>query len=435
MTDQLTPQPAPPQGKLARLLHRLGRPIRHLSRSNPAPFFIVCGGLLVIALLVAFVPKRDESRPATPPPPLPVSVIELESIEVFRDTFRQTGAVTPNRTVTLAAEVAARVDRYAGRDDRVVDDGRLKPGRASTGPVAEGDTVRKNQPLLQLNTDLLIAERNRARAQYEYQKRELARIKELFEQNVATASEVDTVRSAYDVAQAALNLAEANLERAVIVSPIDGVLNDILVEVGEYVTPGTPVARVVEMDPAVVVFDIPEKDIGFLAVGEEVTISHGLVDETTLDGRISYISELADEASRTTRVEVEVPNPTGPDGKRRLRDGQIVDGTLTRRVLRDVLLIPMAAIIPLEHGKVAYIVEEGKAQRKDITLDLNLKDGQHICVTEGLKPGQQLIVKGLGLVGPGQPVQIETTGGLPELPARPATAPASQPTTAPASEN
>ena len=407
MNTQPSHSNRPLRGGFVGILRLLGRPFGWLAGRYPVPFFVVLFGLLVIGLLVAFVPKRDDSRPASPPPPLPVEVVEVQPVEVFRDTFRQPGEVAPNRTVDIAAEVAARVERYAGRDDRVGEDGQLIRGRTSAGAVAEGDAVRKGQPILQLNTDLLRAERDRAKADFEYQKRELARIKQLFEQNVATASEVDTVRSAHDMAKAALELAEAHLERAVIVSPIDGSLNDIPVEVGEYVSPGVLVARVVEMDPAVVVFDVSEKDIGFLGTGDEVTITHGLVEIKELTGRIRYISELAAPASRTTCVEVEVPNPAGPDGKRRLRDKQIVEGKLTRRVLRDILLIPMAAIIPLENGKVVYVVEDGKARRREITIDPNLTDDQRVCVTDGIQPGAKLIVKGLVQVGPGQPVSIQ----------------------------
>ena len=118
-------------------------------------------------------------------------------------------------------------------------------------------------------------------------------------------------------------------------------------------------------------------------------------------GQITFISELADERSRTTRVEVSVENP-----ERLLRSGQIVRARLTRRTLKDVVMIPLASVIPLEDGKVVYLVEGDEARRRRIELDMDFIKGTDIRVLSGLDGGEKLIVAGHRYVGDGQKVIV-----------------------------
>ena len=89
----------------------------------------------------------------------------------------------------------------------------------------------------------------------------------------------------------------------------------------------------------------------------------------------------------------------------RLRSGQIVRARLTRRVLHDVIMIPLDVIIPLEDGKAVYVVDDQqKAQHRRI--ELGLLKGRAVQVTQGLSAGDRLIVAGQRYVGSDQPVNI-----------------------------
>jgi len=123
--------------------------------------------------------------------------------------------------------------------------------------------------------------------------------------------------------------------------------------------------------------------------------------EKQLTGTISYISALADERTRSPRIEIALDNRG-----RLLRSGQIVDVRLKRRVLKDVIMVPLQAVIPLEDGKAVYVVEDSKAARRDVTI--GFIKGSRVRITSGLKPGDKLIVAGHRYVGPGQSVKIAT---------------------------
>ncbi len=130
-----------------------------------------------------------------------------------------------------------------------------------------------------------------------------------------------------------------------------------------------------------------------------MTILAAAPDERHLTGQITYISALADQGTRTTRIEVLVDNH-----EHRLRSGQIVRARLTRRVLRDALLIPLAAVIPLEKGYSVYVVRDGQAELRQV--ELGLLKGRDVQVLSGLAPGDELIVSGHRYVGPGQKVKV-----------------------------
>jgi membrane fusion protein (multidrug efflux system) len=184
------------------------------------------------------------------------------------------------------------------------------------------------------------------------------------------------------------------------VAPIAGVLNRVAVEKGEYVQEGTLVAEIVDIDTAKVVVYVPERDVQYVENGAETQVFADVAgQEEALTGVITYMSELADIQTRATRLEISVENR-----RRLLRSGQIVRAKLTRRVLTDVIMIPLAAVIPLEDAQAVYVVEAGEAERRDV--ELGLIRGRRIQVLSGLEPGDRLIVLGHRFVGPGQPVQV-----------------------------
>ncbi|MBN1555101.1 MAG: efflux RND transporter periplasmic adaptor subunit [Phycisphaerae bacterium] len=410
--------PPPPPEKPGTKSQGLGRVIS---------IIVILLAVSVVVSLGVLLPKRNNDQPPTPPNPVPISVRVVEPLAEVDDVFTIPGVVEPNRVVDVAAEVAAQVLAYAGSKDTLGPSSQPVKGPASAGVLKEGVDVQAGQPLVYLNTDLLKAQRDKAKAEYDFQTRELDRIRDLKEKGVATGMELDRVIMGRDVAKAALELAEANLQRTSIVAPIPGVLNRLPAEIGEYVAPGTPVAQIVDMDTVKIVLDIPERDIGYLHVGHAETIVYGIDKPEEIIGRITYISELADDATRTTRIEITVDNPPDAHGRRQLRSGQIVQAKIRRRTLRDVIMISLESVIPLEKGYVAYVNENGVATKRILTLDPSLFFGQKIRVEKGLRAGDRLIVSRDSRLGPDQAVkEVEVLNST--------TQPASQPAGASAGE-
>ncbi len=361
------------------------------------PALLIVGGVVIVAALGLWVThyyKYGREKPAPPGPRVANVIVEtVRALPELPDVAELPAVIEPQRTVTVSAEVAGRVEKLA---------------------VKEGAACRAGQLLIVLNSDLLEAQRDGARARAKLAELAFLRTEKLQKAGAARGEELETARAARDASAAALAAAEARLKRARITAPIAGVLDDFIVEKGEYVTAGNPVARIVDSSRVKAAVMIPERDAQYIKVGTPADVLCELEGKKRVfHGKVSYLSLLADRATRAARAEVTVDNP-----KRLLRGGRIVTVRLTRRVLKDAVMVPLDAVIPLERGHAVYVVESGKAVRREVRLDTSViksrktrktrKKVQYVRILEGLKPGEQLIVKGQAFVGSGQPVHIET---------------------------
>jgi membrane fusion protein (multidrug efflux system) len=347
--------------------------------------------VIIVAALAALtgitkMPARKREAPATEAPPVNVTVETVAAQRELADTFDLPAVVEPNRVIRVSAEVAGRIERI--------------------GPQ-KGEAVRAGDLLIQLNADLLRPQFEVAQAQADYDQIEYERMVNLVKDNATARRDLDNATTQLAMSKARLEEIRARLDRTRILAPTAGVLNDLLVEEGEYIDVGKPVAEVVETDPVKVVVEVPERDTPFFGVGREAEV---LADtkgqERSLVGTINFISELADPQTRSTRMEILLENK-----ERLLRSGQIVRARLTRRVLKDAILIPLLAVIPMEDGMAVYIVTspEGvpkttQAERRQV--ELRTIKGDRVQVTAGLQPGDKLIIAGHRFVAPGQKVNV-----------------------------
>ncbi len=337
--------------------------------------------LAAIAILVAIMkmPEKKREAPATEAPPVNVTVMTVMAEPQLADTFDLPAVVEPNRIVTVSAEVSGRIERI---------------------PPEEGSKVSAGDLLIKLNTDLILPEFDSAKAQVERDQIEFDRMTNLTKGNAATQRDLDNATSQLAISKARLEGIRARLERTSILSPTAGVLNDLLVEEGEYVDPGNPVAQVVDTDTVKVVVEIPERDVAFFSIGDKADIVASTKGRAeSLVGIITFISELADPRTRSTRTEITLNNK-----QRLLRSGQIVHVRLTRRILKDAVLVPLLAVIPMEDSKAVYVVNSSQAKRREV--ELGIIRGYHVQITRGLEPGDKLIIAGHRFVAPGQKVNI-----------------------------
>lgn len=398
MQDSRTATPTPP------------RPASAVVTSRPT----ITGRLIAVSLVafgvltVGFVALLPGNTATVAPEALPavnVQVLELTPLPELPDTFNLTAVVEPEAVVRVAAEVAGRIERFGTRPTERSWRGQTLPAGA---PIDEGEPVTQGQPLVYLNDDLLQARYDQAHAQFEYDQREFRRILDLSERGSTSQQEVDDARTRRDISQAQYNEAARALERTKIVAPQSGVLNRLPMEIGEYANPGDAVAEIVDLDTVKVVVDVPERDVYYLERGEPAEVLTNHSDARVLHGTITYISELADDLTRTSRVEITLPNLDHA-----LRSGQILRARLTRRVLQNALMVPLDSVIPLEHGRLVYVVESQADADGAITtvavrreVELGMIKGRMVEVTAGLQAGDTLIVDGQRSVGPGQPVTV-----------------------------
>ncbi len=400
------------------------------------PTLILLAAVGGVVGLQKVLPDREEVFDPQAEAVINVQVERIDPIERWQDTLSLPARTEPDEITRIRAEVPARVETYAPRGADPVDPKSPRDPEGAGGvaePVDEGDHVEKHQPILYLNAELLAADFAVAKAEYDRTLEEFERVEQLKREGVATEHEFDLADAALKTSAARLSAAEARLRRTRILAEASGVLNRLPVEAGEYVNSGTVVAEIVDMDPAKVVVQVPEREVQYVSVGQEAQITSTVIPELEANGKVTYISATSEPLALTTRVEISVPNADGP-----LRAGQIVQVALTRRVLEDVITIPLDAVVPLEEGYMVFVVRDGRAVPiRGIELDLRSIRAKRVRVLpgSGLGAGDKLIVRGQtrvsetltdpGELGPGQKVRI-IPRGVETRPAS-ATAPAPRP--------
>ncbi len=282
----------------------------------------------------------------------------------------------------------------------------------------EGQFVKKDDPLFKIEPDIYQAEYDSAmamvmqsEAELNKAERDYERIKIAFEDRVASEQQMDAALSAYEQAKARLALsrarlkqAEVNLKYTDVNAPVSGITGARLVDIGNMVSPGTPLVTITEMDPIYVEFSIPDTDMKRIFPGKKTRRSYQadlLIDGKTYNhkGQIDFIDIVIDERTSSVHARALFPNPEGV-----LMPGQFVRIRLKGLPVKKAITIPERAILQTPQGASVYVVENGMAVMRPIrTGD---RSGEDIIIEEGLKHGDIVIVDNLMKLRPGMPVRV-----------------------------
>ncbi len=209
-------------------------------------------------------------------------------------------AAVPRVTETLLrgrTEAVRSVDIKAEVHGRIIE---LTIERGSR--VAAGDVVARLAP------EDRPAKLAQARALRTQRRLEYEAAQKLAQKGFRAETQLAGAKAELEAAEAAVTLAEIDLSNTVIEAPFDGIIDERQAEMGEFIDVGDRIARIVDLDPILVVAHVNERDLQLLEVGQQGTAR--LATGETVEGRLRYVSSVADPTTRTFRVELEVANPT-----------------------------------------------------------------------------------------------------------------------------
>jgi len=342
---------------------------------------------LSLALLLSLSACGSDPEPAAQPEAeaatraVPVEV-EIVASRDLQERFTLPGSLEAWEDLTLAAEIAGPVDWVGPREGE-----RLKAGAA----ILTIDSVSQQANL------------ERARVDAEVKRANMERLERLVAEELVSRQEYDNSVTAYEAARQNLELARIALAKSTVRTPIDGVLDARGVERGEYVKAGDPVAVVVQVERLKVLIDVPEKDVRYLKIGEQVEVLQSQIDtgETVQrSGKLVHIAYKADPVTRTYLAKVEVDNRD-----RQLRPGMIVRIEALRRTIKGAVAVPLYAVVDLEGRKVVFVESQGKALLRPVEIS-GVIDGE-VVIRKGLQAGERLIVKGQQLLADDMPVTVK----------------------------
>ena len=209
----------------------------------------------------------------------------------------------------------------------------------------------------------------------------------MFADEAISKDELDRTKAEMDAARATVELCRACLDDADVFSPIAGVLDSRVAEVGEFLNPGQPLGEVVDVSRIKVVMPVPEKDVRFIHVGDEVEMVIEALADGARRGKVIFVKEVADPVTLTFPVQVEVANAEG-----RIRPGMIAKVNLVRRRFEKAIAVNIFYVLRHEKGYRVFVEQDGLACAREVVI--GIFDGQMVQIVSGLTEGDRLIVKG-----------------------------------------
>jgi len=261
------------------------------------------------------------------------------------------------------------------------------PGQIVKRHFEEGQPVREGAPLFSIEATVLEAEANEARANVEQSEAAYKRAQELVRNQLVSATDFDTARANYNVAVARLASAQARLSKTVIRAPFDGFVGLRRINVGDYTTIGQELVNVVRLDPLRVEFNVPETLLARVQPGQTIAITVGAFPGEMFAGEVTAIDPQIDVTGHSLAVRARLPNPT-----LKLRPGLFAQVAVSLAVKPDAIMVPDEAIWPIGNEKILYVVEDGVAKQRVVTIG-DRKPGMAEIAT-GLSAGEEIVVAG-----------------------------------------
>jgi membrane fusion protein (multidrug efflux system) len=347
--------------------------------------FLLCGLIIVggygIAKVASSIRASNaaaamQAEPARERVP-PVRVMPLKSCTV-EDRLVLTGGVLPWEDILVSAESGGKIDSIR---------------------VKEGDRVAAGQELVRVDTRLLNAHLDQARAQEKLASQELRRVQSLADKGVATTQASDKVAADSEMAAANLRVVEIQLEKSVVSAPIPGIVDRLFKDESEFVDTGMPLVRLVQMDKVKVSVGVPEREVVNFSQGAPAIVTLDAIEGREFNGTIHKIATTADPSTLTFVTEIAVDNPDGV-----IKPGMVARVRLVRRVCPDSVMVPIFSVMTVENQRFVMVEDSGVARVRPIEIGIIQDDV--VQAASGLKPGDRLIVSGQRELVEGDPVQV-----------------------------
>lgn len=263
----------------------------------------------------------------------------------------------------------------------------------------EGQRVRAGQVLARIDPDRARLEVARAEAMLRKLEAEYARSQELFRRKLVAADAHERLRFDVETQRAAWNLARLELDHTEVKAPISGVVAQRLVKVGNLIQLNQPMFRIVHTDRLEAVLNVPEREVGKLQPGAEVSLTVDALPGRRFAGVLDRISPVVDPATGTFRATAFFDSGEGA-----LKPGMFGRIQVVYERRADVLTVPRQALLEDEAEPAVYVVVDGKAVRTPVRL--GYMNGAFAEVVDGLEEGDTVVTAGKVAIRDGSRVQV-----------------------------
>ncbi len=376
---------------------------------------IMIGGILVLVLILAggfalHIKKLIASSPK--PTPSTVTATKVGSQD-WQPALAAVGSVVPVRGVDVTTEIAGLVREIHFKS---------------------GQDVKKGDVLVELNADSDKAQLAALEAAAELSASVLKRDKAQFDAQAIAQAQVDADSADLKSKRALADQQKAIIDKKTIRAPFAGKLGITTVNPGQYVNPGDKIVTLQTIDPIYVDFNLPQKSVGALQVGQVVNVTSDGFAGVTFPGKITAISPKVDTTTRNVVVEATLANP-----KRQLLPGMFASASVEVGDKKHYLTLPQTAITYNPYGSTVFVImtadEAAAAARANAAsnggagaasapanaasgpglvvqqafVTTGETRGDQVAILKGLREGQQVVTSGQVKLKNGSPIVIDNS--------------------------
>ncbi|MFA4994347.1 MAG: efflux RND transporter periplasmic adaptor subunit [Bdellovibrionales bacterium] len=222
--------------------------------------------------------------------------------------------------------------------------------------------------------------------------------------NAVSQATVDSDTAALNSAKAQVDAQKAIVDKKSIRAPFKGRLGIRQIDLGQFLNAGTVVVTLQQLEPIYVDFNVPEKDIPQLSVGQKVSLRADALPESVFEGEVSALNSKIDESTRNIQIRATFKNPD-----QKLLPGMFAHISVTIAEPKKQLTLPTTAITYNPYGDTVYIAsknDKGETVAIQTFVKLGAMRGDQVAVTSGIKEGDEVVTSGQLKLRNGTPLVI-----------------------------
>jgi membrane fusion protein, multidrug efflux system len=287
--------------------------------------------------------------------------IEPQKLEIYHS---YEGYIEPFDRVTVRSETSGTVEKTT---------------------FEEGKAIAKNQVLVNVSTERLALQEKLAKSNYKLAEYDYLAQKQLFDQNVTSASSLNAYINKRDVGKIQLELAKLEVEKSKVKSPITGIVKSKLIQIGETVNAHQNLLEVMNISKVLAKINIPGNDMFFVFPGKPMKVRISALPGQIFDGSVHTLGQEADKEMQQFPAEIVIDNA---DGK--LFPGMIAYVEVRTIYMENQVLIPRGIVKALNTAPSVFVIENNKLVKRDLTLGTIMTD--NVQVLSGLNFGEQVVI-------------------------------------------
>ncbi len=261
----------------------------------------------------------------------------------------------------------------------------------------KGDFAKKGETILEIDNELLKANLDATKSQYELAAITFQKQETIYKQNVN--SEIQYLQAKYGMQQlkANLKMIQTRYNNTFIVAPFSGYINNKFYDEGELAPVGQPIINLIDIRKVKIEAGIPETYIASIKKGDKATIFVKAINKE-YSGKISFVGTSVNSSNRTFPIEITINNKS-----KELKPELIAEVKIQTKAFDKMITIPTEVITRVDNGYIVYVNNNGIAESREVKI--MKRTGNLVAISEGLRDGDNLIIVGYQNLIDGQAIE------------------------------